>query len=241
MGIRSGFSIVELLVAIAFAIATTYFAIDNILVVRDLARLTENKVVVSEIEESLRSTLSSRKKFTATINRNPRLKTCMIEDAKLCSATPMSLELWASNQHQIPLRYFIDGKTCDNDRCPLEVELLARGLCADAGRCDKAATILVDYAIFADGAVLRRGSIKRNISTPPSSDTNQVCPTGADDQKNLASDVRGGRLRCVPAPQLQRSITGVMPGDCLLGKQLLVGFSSEGDPLCQDIKFRGNP
>lgn len=239
MAQEEGFSLIEMMVTLALTIGLSYFAVDNILMVKELAKLTENKIIISNLEEDVRATITQKSRFFATSKKNTYIKNCLLEDGKFCPTDSQDLKLWVSSKQPLPVKFYADGRRCNLDECPIEAKATYRGICELTSRCDKIASSLVEYTITAGDVVMKRGSIRRNVSSETFSDTNEVCENQPEGRKLLVSDMRAGRLNCVPAPPFERSITGAVSGTCVMGKEVLVGFDAEGAPVCEAIKFKG--
>ena len=239
MSQQSGFSVIELMVSIAVMVTLSYFAVDNLLEMRSIANLAERKTMISNIEEDIRAGVLKKNRFVATLRKYPEIKTCLIEDQKQCPSDPIKFDLWVSENRKLPLKFNLNGSTCKTDSCAIEAELTFRGICAESSRCDKVATSLVEYSIRVDDAVLKRGSVFRSVSARTYSDDNEICRNGEPGQVMLVSDIRRKRLRCVPGPTMTRSVNGVTPSDCVLGKELMVGIDENGAVICEPLKFKG--
>lgn len=237
---QAGFSILELVIALGLTTIIAFYAVDNLLLSQEMAKLSENRVVLSHLEKNLQLAVFDTRSFFETATKNPILYSCLKEDNRNCPSKPQDIEFMQTKDIPLSGSYLANGEMCDpKEDCPLKLLTSFEAICGNVTPCDRARYIVVNYEIRFEENVLLKGNIRRTFAVKPVSDDSFSCEVDNFGRSKLAFGLRPSGVDCNELPELQRQISGVTPSDCKGGTEILAGFNADGSAICQPIKFSG--
>ena len=235
----AGFSVLELVIALALTMLIAFYAVDNLILSQELSKLASNRVAISQLEKDLRSAVFDTRSFFVTATKNPSLYGCLKLDSRNCPRGMVPITFMLTKDMPMTGSYQASGERCADDSCPFKLASSFEAICGRSTPCDRARYLVIHYEISFDETILKKGSIRRTFAVKPVSDDSYSCQTDNFGRSKLAYGLRPSGVDCRDLPELQREISGVDPADCKPGLELLVGFDADGAAICQPIKFTG--
>jgi hypothetical protein len=234
------FSLLESVIALGLGLGLLLFVKNTLYDAFSLQSFTKDRSVWQMLEDDLRRSFLDEAAFSMAKAQNPQLLTCVTQDETPCPAGPRPVKLFLTKD--LPTTGEFSGlrSPCSQSGCPVKIEAEFTGVCRGATPCDMAGTIVLDYRILVDGALYRQGSMQRNNLEREASDDTLHCENNPSGEVGFVSRIGASDVTCINVPTLNRSITGIQPGDCVLGKEVLVGFEAGGQPICAPIKKGGS-
>ncbi|WP_141734404.1 hypothetical protein [Oligoflexus tunisiensis] len=233
------FSLLECIVALGLGLVLLLFVKSSLFSALSLQSFTKDRSVWQMLEDDLRRSFLDDAAFALAKTQNPMLLTCVTQDETNCPAGPKPIKLFLAKDLPTTGGFSALRSPCSGNGCPVRIEAVFTGVCRQPGPCDMAGTIVVDYRILVDDALYRQGSLQRNNLEREGSDDSLNCEADASGEVGFAASVSPTGVDCIKAPALNRSVTGILPGDCILGKEVLVGFAAGGQPICSPIRKGG--
>lgn len=233
---QSGLGLVELIVSMTIIAALSSYAASQFLSVQNLQRFVETRDRLIVLENTVRFAISNDRALKQTIRRNKNLAACMKNAGKACQAVPRPLELWLSKGTRIDGTFELNGRRCKDSNCPVEMKVEFYTSCKGQGSCERVKTLFFSYQLYVEGILFKKGLTKR-IFENSASDEGALCESDENGRTKFASAIYGGRMECSASPNFNRRLSGLVPQDCEVGKQILVGYEASGKAICQKIKF----
>ena len=231
----SGMSILELLISLGLGGLVLTLFLNQLSDVQNLHGIALNHTQLSSIEENTRLAINLNSSLKLTAAKNPKLRACLKDDDNICDTSKTPVNLILSKGRVVTGLYELTGKRCDNgSSCPIKVKTFFTGVCEVSQKeCDKVHSILYEYEIQVDGLTTNSGAIRKIIGGKRISDDNQACKTDSTGRTKLANRIGSRNIACLEVPASTRTITGINTGSCNQGTEVLVGFTSTGDLICE--------
>lgn len=235
---NKGFSLLETMIALAVAVGAVLWIKDQVLAVLWIQNIIQDRNYLQNLENDLRIAIQSEKGFEVNTAADPALQACLKADQKLCSNTGELTHLVNANRKPVTGGFAGPGKSCSGTSCPVQITVLLSGTCATpAEGCDVARSLMFDYTISVDGAPYRRGFVQKLLKEGAGSDSNSACPMDDEDRTGFAFRISSGQVACLNPDRPIQKITGLKPGSCVGGKEILSGFRANGTPICTKINW----
>jgi hypothetical protein len=230
----SGFSIVELLISMGIGVALLSFSSSFVLRALSVSKVVKSRSLIGDIENRIRYAANSSESLNHSATFEPKLSACLESDGVICNSTlaAESFPIYLSNGTR---RLRLTGTLSEQGApctlgCPILVRASFKAECGLTSTCDKARSILVIYDILVDSIVVRSGAIYHRVDTVETVEAEDgAYACGFDKATGLpmfaeSAEPLYGKINCVAMPGISKTVSGVTPGDCIAGKEVLIGF-----------------
>lgn len=234
--IESGFSLIETVLALGLGLGLLAFVKDPLMSTLQLNALTKDENAWQNLENDLRRSVLDNALFAIAQKQNPVLDHCLQADDLPCPAGRHPVHLYLSEKRLSTGPMAAPGIPCTGSPCALEVQATFNGVCRTTVACDAVGAVEFDYRILVAGKVFRQGYLQRNNKVKNIVDENQACQVDDLGRSGFAQSIGPTSIGCLAAPRLNRKVSGIELGDCLRGRELLVGFDAGGKRICEAIK-----
>ena len=203
----------------------------------DVKSLVRNADVLMELEQRVRQAAMSNWSIAITRARNKKINACFVA-GETCPTAWTRFDLGLFKHDRASGGYEYSGGKCSSF-CPIEVETRFSGSCTK-NPCTVASVLHIEYRILIQGDLARKGVVSHTFKVPRTTDQNVSC--GVDDlgRPKFAKTIANGSLSCLQVPKIKTKLEGVRAGTCVRAKgpqQVLVGFESSGELICEPAKF----
>lgn len=240
-----GFSLIEVLVAAGIGVAVLSFAGSEIRRSMELKRLVTKHDIIGNLEEKIRRAVKDPVSMERSGKGDKKLESCLQADKDNCETSGGDFDLVSVSGgtdgnivQTLTGSYNGSGASCTAG-CPLKVETSFKAVCrGSVATCDVGETIVVSYRILVDEHVFRSGVVTIVNPVDGAGDDNLACGLDERNLPKFANHVSQATMSCLPLPVGARRLTGVNPGSCVMGKEVMVGFDpGTKEIICVPAKF----
>ena len=240
----SGFSVLELLIALGISMILLVFGGQNLLNIQELHKSVQDRAVMTSIEENVKRAILFN--LPDSTRKNAALKNCLTTTGK-CRVKRTRFSLY-QGKNIVSGRYNANGGKCREGfkKCPMMVAAYFTPICKEGkASCDVARSFFVDYKIFLGKTPIKKGSLRTSNFQKTVSDVNFSCDVDSRGITRIAKSIdmdrsRNNKISCLDAPKIEAKVTGITPKDCLPNQELLVGFTAAGAAICEPINLVGD-
>ncbi|MGE0172402.1 MAG: PilW family protein [Oligoflexales bacterium] len=234
----NGFTIIELLISMAIGIFLLSASSGFVMRALSVSKVVKSRTLVADLEEQIRLAADHDLSIVYSGNQEDKLEACLEDDGIPCTAisggkktiTKFSLyRVSGTRNMKLSGSLSAQGGPCASS-CPILVEVFFTPECGGPPTCDQALNILIQYNLSIDGDLIRSGAVYHRVQKTEvvtAADGAKTC--GLDKTSQLPTFVSGvepfkKNLTCTEMPGVEHTIAGVTPGDCITGKEVLIGF-----------------